>query len=130
MASKKTVRMSPNATARHLWLAGLGVASIAGRQTAATAAQAVDRAAQARRQVIAAVGQVQSNLTSAAGELRSRVESGVAQAGNTLDAALSPLVAKFAPKARRSARRGRKPAVKSVRRAGKKTAVAKRARKA
>lgn len=130
MARKKITRTAPNATPRHVWLAGLGLAVIAKRQTAVTARQAADRVAQTRRQAMAAVGQAQSKLIETAGGLRGQIENGVAQAGRNLESALAPLVARFKPaKAKRAVRRGRKPGSKNVRRTVKK-ATAKRARKA
>ena len=131
MARKKITRTVPDANARHFWLAGLGLASMAGRTTVATAAQAVDRVVQARRQVAAAVGQAQSRLIETAGDLRGQIVEGVAQASQKIETALAPLVAKFKPgKAKRATRRGRKPvAKKNVRRTAKKV-VGKRTRKA
>jgi hypothetical protein len=131
MARKKITRTVPSANARHFWLAGLGLVSMAGRATATTAAQAVDNVAQARRQAKAMVEQTQSRLVEGAGELRHRVEIGVAQACLKLDEALSPLVAKFVPgKAKRPARRGRKPAAKkAARRPARKPVATRRARK-
>lgn len=115
MARKKIVTTAPNPNARHLWLAGLGLASMAGRGTVATATRTAERIADARRQAVAAVGQAQSTLIETAGELRERIEVGVAQAGLKLEDALAPLVAKFKPgKAKRVARRGRKPAAKKT----------------
>lgn len=131
MARKKITHTVPNTSARHLWLAGLGFASIATRQTAAAAAQVADQVVQARRQAAAAMAQAQSGVIAAVSDLRTRIETGVTQFGGSLEATLSPLVAKFKPvKAKRAVRRGRKPLVKNVRRAAKKTKVAKRARKA
>ena len=131
MARKKITHTVPNTSARHLWLAGLGFASMATRQVAATATHAADRVVQARHQATAAMEQAQSNAIAAAGDLRARIETGVAQFSGSLEATLSPLIAKFKPvKAKRAVRRGRKPLVKNVRRAVKKTKVAKRARKA
>lgn len=131
MARKKITHTVPNTSARHLWLAGLGFASIATRQTAATAAQAADQVVQARRQAAVAMSQAQSGVIAAVSDLRTRIETGVTQFGGSLEATLSPLMAKFKPvKAKRAVRRGRKPLVKNVRRAVKKTKPAKRARKA
>jgi hypothetical protein len=131
MARKKiTTPTPPSATPRHLWLAGLGLAVMAQRQTAATATQAADRVAQTRRQALAAVEQAQAKLMETAGELRGQIENGVAQAGRNLETALAPLVARFKPaNAKRTERRGRKPGSKNVRRTAKKV-TAKRARKA
>lgn len=130
MARKKIIRTAPDATPRHLWLAGLGLAVIAQRQTATAAAQAVDRVVRTRRQAVAAVGQAQSTLIETAGEVRGRIEAGAAQLGSTLETRLAPLVARFRPaKAKRVVRRGRKPGSKNVRRNVKKV-TAKRARKA
>ncbi len=134
MARKKITRTVPNPNARQLWLAGLGLASMAGRGTVAATTQTVDRIAEARRQTTAAVEQAQARLIETAGELRSRVEVGVAQAGLRIEDALAPLVAKFKPGKAKRARRGRKPAArKPARRASAKkpaTKPARRARKA
>lgn len=130
MARKKITRTAPNATPRHLWLAGLGLAVMAQRQTAAAATQTADRVAKTRRQAKAAVEQAQSKLIETADELRNQIENGVTQAGRSLETVLAPLVAKFKPaKAKRTVRRGRKPGLKNVRRTAKKV-TAKRARKA
>lgn len=130
MARKKITRTAPDATPRHLWLAGLGLAVIAQRQTAAAATQAVDRVVRTRRQAVAAVGQAQSKLIETAGQVRDRLETGAAQLGSTLETTLAPLVARFKPvKAKRVVRRGRKPGSKNARRTVKKV-TAKRARKA
>lgn len=130
MARKKITRTAPDATPRHFWLAGLGLAVIAQRQTAAAAAQAVDHVVRTRRQAVAAVGQAQSKLIETAGEVRGRIEAGAAQLGSTFETTLAPLVARLRPaKAKRVVRRGRKPGSKNVRRTVKKV-TAKRARKA
>lgn len=130
MARKKIISTAPDATPRHLWLAGLGLAAIARRQTVATAVQAMDRVVQTRRQALAAVAQAQSKLIETTSEARGRIEAGAAQLSSTLETTLSPLVARFKPaKAERTVRRGRKPGSKNVRRTVKKVA-AKRARKA
>ncbi len=130
MARKKITRTVPTANARHFWLAGLGLVSMAARTTATTTAQAADRIGQARSQALSAVDQVQARLVDTAADLRGRIELGVAEAGLKLDKALSPLVAKFKPgKAKRGTRRTRKPAAKkAARRPARKPAV-RRARK-
>ncbi len=131
MARKKITHTAPEATPRHFWLAGLGLAVIAQRQTAAAATQAVDRVFRTRREAVAAVGQAQSKLIETAGQVRGRLESGAAQLGSTLETALSPLMARFRPmKATRVVRRGRKPGSKNVRRTTAKKVTTKRARKA
>ena len=129
----KTRNSAPTATPRQLWLAGLGLASIARKQSFAAVGGAADRIVEVRHQAIAAVDQVQSNLIVAASDLRTRIEAGAAQLGATLETTLAPLVARFKPaKAKRPVRRGRKPGSKNVRRTtAKKTVKAvKRARKA
>ena len=131
--TRNTPDSTPNATPRHVWLAGLGLASIARKQSMTAANDAAERVIEARRQAAAAVGHAQSSLIAAVGELRTRFETGAAQLGNTLGTTLSPLVAKFRPaKAKRTVRRGRKPGSKNVRRtaATKTVKVSKRARKA
>ena len=135
MARKKIIRntSAPNAAPRHLWLAGLGLASIAGKQGVAAVDETIGRVDEARHLATAAVDQVQASLIAAAGELRTRLETGAAQLRYTLETTLSPLVARFKPaKAKRTVRRGRKPGIKNVRRAAAKQTVkaVKRSRKA
>lgn len=131
MARKKIIDTTPSANGRHLWLAGLGLASMAGRQTVATATQTVDRVAQTRQQARAAIAQAQSTLINTVTDLRARAEAGAVQIGGRIEAVVSPLIAKFKPaKAKHAVRRGRKPGTKAVRRTAKKTTVAKRAREA
>jgi len=130
MARKKITRNVPTANARHFWLAGLGLVSMAARTTASTTAQAADRIGQARTQAVTAMTQAQTRLVDTAGELRERIELGVAEAGLKLDKALSPLVAKFKPgKAKRTVRRSRKPVAKKATRRAARKPVARRARK-
>jgi hypothetical protein len=127
---KQVIRNTPNATPRHLWLAGLGMAVIARREGMTMMSDATRRIVGARAQARATLQQAQSSLIAAGGDLRNRLETGAAQLGHTLEVTLSPLVAKLKPaKAKRTVRRGRKPGSKNVRRAVKK-ATAKRARKA
>lgn len=130
MARKKITRTVPTANARHFWLAGLGLVSMAARTTASTTAQAVDRIGQARSQARSAMDQAQSRLIDTAAGLRDRLELGVAEAGLKLDEALSPLMAKFKPaKAKRAVRRSRKPAAKKTARRAVRKPVARRTRK-
>ena len=130
MARKKITRNVPTANARHFWLAGLGLVSMAARNTVSGTAQAADRIVQARSQARSAMAQAQSRLVDTAADLRERIELGVAEAGLKLDKALSPLVAKFKPaKAKRATRRGRKPAAKKAARRPARKPAARRTRK-
>jgi hypothetical protein len=119
-ARKVRTLETPAPNARHLWLAGLGLAAMTGRNTVAAARTTAERVADARRQAIATVEQAaatveqaRADLIEAAADLRDRVETGVARAGFRLETALAPLVEKFKPgKAKRAVRRGRKPAAR------------------
>lgn len=128
MARKSSPRMAPTATPRHFWLAGLGFVSIAGRRTAATAGEMAGRAVRARKDALAAMQKARSRATSATVELRDRIEAGADRLNVAVDQMLSPLVAKFKPaKAKRVARRSRKPVAKNARRtAATKAKVARR----
>ncbi len=134
MARKKTARtlnarIRTDASPRHLWLAGLGMAVIAGREGKAAVADARKRVSRVRKQAIATIGQAQSNMLSAAADLRSQIETGTSEIVAKLEANVEPLIAKFKPaKAKRAVRRGRPPGSKNVRRAAqKKTGAVRRA---
>ncbi len=132
MARKTSPRITPTATPRHFWLAGLGFVSIASRRTVAGVGTIADRAARARQDALSAVRQVGSQATSATTALRDRLETTAERVNAALEQAISPLVAKFKPagKAKRPSRRGRKPAAKTARRAAPKAKVARRTRRA
>lgn len=138
MARKKivrtrTARIATEAGPRHLWLAGLGVAAIAGREGMAAAAGVAQRISLARKQAIAAVGQAQSNVLSTVADLRSQIETGTGEVVAKLETAVQPLIAKFKPaKAKRTARRGRPVGSKNknLRRVAKKVKTVRRSRKA
>jgi hypothetical protein len=130
--ARKVVTLdTPAPNARQLWLAGLGLAAMAGRNAVDAVRTTAERVADARRQAIAGVEQARTSveqartgLVEAAADLRDRVEAGVASAGFRLESALAPLVEKFKPgKGKRAVRRGRKPA-------GRKPAARKPARRA
>lgn len=132
MARIKNTKPSLEASPRHFWLAGLGVAVIAGRLAARTATQTVNRAQQLRGNAISMAGTAQARAFDVAGDLRERVQTGIAQLNDTAEKTLSPLIARLRPaKAKRTVRRGRKPVAKTARRVGtkKKTSV-RRTRKA
>ncbi len=130
---------TPAPNARQLWLAGLGLAAMTGRNTVDAVRTTAERVAEARRQAIATVeqartgveqtvDQARATLIEAAADLRDRAETVVARAGFRLESALAPLVEKFKPgKARRAVRRGRKPAARKP--AGRKVARRAPARK-
>jgi hypothetical protein len=119
MARKKIVRtrtaqIRPEANPRHLWLAGLGMIALAGREGKTAVADVAQRAARARKQAIAAVGLVQSSVLSTVADLRSQIETGAGEIVGKLEAGVQPLIAKFKPtKAKRVVRRGRKPVAKA-----------------
>jgi hypothetical protein len=127
MARKKTTRtrtasIRTDASPRHLWLAGLGMAAIASREGMAAVSGAAQRVALARKQAIAAVGQAQSNVRSTVSDLRSQIETGAGEIVSKLESTAQPLIAKFKPaKTKRATRRGRPPGSKNVRRAVKQT---------
>lgn len=132
MARKTPSRITLTATPRHFWLAGLGFVSIASRRTAAGVGDIADRAAKARQDALAAVRQVGSQATSATAALRDHLETTAGRVNAVIEQAVSPLVARFKPaaKAKRVARRGRKPVAKTARRAAPKAKVSRRTRRA
>jgi hypothetical protein len=135
MARKKITRtrtasIRTDASPRHLWLAGLGMAVIAGRESMAAVSGAAQRVALVRKQAIAAVGQAQSNVRSTVADLRSQIETGAGEIVGKLESTAQPLIAKFKPtKAKRAVRRGRPPGSKNVRRAVKQTEAKKTVRR-
>ena len=136
----RTARTAPqvDTTARHLWLAGLGLAVIARRQGMAAADTLVRRVADARRQAVATAVDTRDTLTEAALSLRSQIETGAGEAYGKIEAvagdafgkieaAVAPLAARFGlAKPRRATRRTRKPAAKK---AGRRAPAARTARK-
>jgi hypothetical protein len=138
--ARKVVTLdTPAPNARQLWLAGLGLAAMTGRNAVGAVRSTAERIADARRQAIAGVEQARSSVEEtveqartsfieATADLRDRVEAEVARAGFRLESALAPLVEKFKPgKAKRAVRRGRKPAARKP--AGRKVARRAPARK-
>ena len=108
----RTVR-NTDTTARHLWLAGLGLAVIARRQGVAAADALARRASGARRQAADAVVDSRNSLTDAALALRAQVEAGAGDAFGRIESAVAPLVERFGRgKSRRATRRTRKPTAK------------------
>ena len=117
MARTKHTRTVPNTdtTARHLWLAGLGLAVVARRQSVAAAGALTRRASDARRQAADAVIDARNSLTDAALALRAQVEAGAGDAFGKLESAVAPLMARFGRgKPRRTARRTRKTTAKKA----------------
>ena len=135
MARKKITHPALEATPRHLWLASLGLASMAGRQTVLTVTQTVERASQARRNAVTVIAQAQSRAIDTVDGLRTSIESGASRINSVVADVLAPLVAKFKPakskpaKSKRVVRRGRKLVAKTARRVTAKK-VAKRTRRA
>jgi hypothetical protein len=127
--ARKVVTLdTPAPNARQLWLAGLGLAAMTGRNAVGAVRSTAERIADARRQAIAGVEQARTSFIEATADLRDRVEAEVARAGFRLESALAPLVEKFKPgKAKRAVRRGRKPAARKP--AGRKVARRAPARK-
>lgn len=125
MARKTSPRITPTATPRHLWLAGLGFVSIASRRTVAGVGTIADRAARARQDALTAVRQVGSQATSATIAVRDRLETTAGRVNAALEQAISPLVAKLKPAGK--AKRRRKPTAKTARRVAPKAKVARRA---
>lgn len=126
MARTKSSKPSLEASPRHLWLASLGLAAMTGKWAGRAAGRAADRAQQTRVSAKAMAESVQLRAIDAVGDVRERLQAGVTQLNATVDAAVSPLVARLRPaKAKRAVRRGRKPTTKSARRvsANKKPAV-------
>lgn len=127
-----------DASPRHLWLAGLGLAVIARRQGQAAAEALVTRLVDARRQAVDAVIEARSNLVDVAQSARAQVEAGATEAYGKIEAvageaygkietAVAPLAARFGlAKPRRATRRTRKPAAKK---AGRRAPAARTARK-
>lgn len=113
----RTVRNAAPAdtTARHLWLAGLGLAVMARRQSLAAADSLARRVADARRQAVETAIDTRNTLTDAALTLRAQVEAGAGEAYGRIEAAVAPLAARFGlAKPRRATRRARKPVAKKV----------------
>jgi hypothetical protein len=143
MARKKitrtrTARIRPDASPRHLWLAGLGAAAIASREGKAAVVETSQRILRARKQTMVAVGEARSNLLSTVADLRSQIETGAGEIVAKLETTVEPLIVKFKTAAKRkpvvakrvAARRGRPVGSKNARRTVKKAKPVRRSRKA
>lgn len=100
MATSRTPAMPP-LTARHLWLAGLGLVAIARREALARGERVAAQMSQARRRAAAAVDAIPTTVRSAFG----RAEPAAMQLAGTLESRLSPVLARIGLAAKPAARK-------------------------
>lgn len=118
---KKTAAKPQETTLRHFWLAGLGLAAVARRETLNAAQDAVGKVASFKKQAGKLASDTQANVRDGIANVREQGEAKVGQFSAEVEARLAPVLVKLGLKPVAKAKRGRKAAKK---------AVAKRARKA
>ena len=116
--AKKTAVKMPEASLRHLWLAGLGVVAIARRETVNAANDAVARIDALKRQAAKLAGDAQDNVRGGIASVREQGEARVGQFSAEVEARLAPVLAKLGlkPKPVARKRKSTKKVAKAVRR--------------
>ena len=119
-AKKKTKSKVQETTLRHLWLAGLGVAAVARRETVNAANDAVAKVVSLKKQAGKLADEAQANVLGGIASVRQQGEAKASQFSAEVEARLAPVLVKLGLKpAPKKTTRGRKPV---------KTAAANRAR--
>jgi hypothetical protein len=114
-AKKKTKSKVQETTLRHLWLAILGAAAVARRESANAASDAVAKVASLKQQAGKFADEAQANVLGGIASVREQGEAKASQFSADVEARLAPVLVKLGLKpAPRKAARGRKPVKKAV----------------
>ena len=114
-AKKKTKSKVQETTLRHLWLAGLGVAAVARRETLNAANDAVAKVASLKKQAGKLADEAQANVLGGIASVREQGEAKASQFSADVEARLAPVLVKLGLKPTpKKAARGRKPVKKVV----------------
>ena len=125
-AKKKTKSKVQETTLRHLWLAGLGVAAVARRETVNAANDAVAKVVSLKNQAGKLADEAQANVLGGIASVREQGEAKASQFSAEVEARLAPVLVKLGLKpAPKKSTRGRK----TVKKAASKRARATPARK-
>jgi hypothetical protein len=119
MAVSKKKSTANETTARHLWLAGLGLLAVSRRQAIALAGRALDEAGALKRRAERSAANTQANVFHGIDGMRGQVEPKVAQFTAEVESRLAPVLVKLGLQPRANARRKSRKAVakKPIRRA-------------
>ncbi|MGH8026492.1 MAG: hypothetical protein ACREO0_07165 [Pseudoxanthomonas sp.] len=114
-AKKKTKSKVQETTLRHLWLAGLGVAAVARRETLNAANDAVAKVVSLKKQAGKLADEAQANVLGGIASVREQGEATASRFSADVEARLAPVLVKLGlkPKAKKTTR-GRKTAKKTV----------------
>lgn len=114
-AKKKPKSKLQETTLRHLWLAGLGVAAIARRETVNAANDAIAKAVSLKSQAGKLADEAQANVLGGIASVREQGEVKASQFSADIEARLAPVLVKLGLKpAPKMAARSRKPAKKAA----------------
>ena len=114
-AKKKTKSKVQETTLRHLWLAGLGVAAVARRETLNAANDAVAKVMSLKQQAGKLADEAQANVLGGIASVREQGEATASRFSADVEARLAPVLVKLGLKpAPKKAARGRKSVKKAV----------------
>lgn len=114
-AKKKTKSKVQETTLRHLWLAGLGVAAVARRETLNAANDAVAKVVSLKKQAGKLADEAQANVLGGIASVREQGEAKANQFSAEVEARLAPVLVKLGLKpAPKKTTRGRKPVKKTA----------------
>lgn len=129
-AKKKTKSKVQETTLRHLWLAGLGVAAVARRETVNAANDAVAKVVSLKNQAGKFADEAQANVLGGIASVREQGEAKASQFSAEVEARLAPVLVKLGLKpAPKKATRGRKPVKKAAAKRARATTARKSAAK-
>ncbi|WP_368565977.1 hypothetical protein [Pseudoxanthomonas sp. UTMC 1351] len=110
-ARKKSRTKSQETTLRHLWLAGLGVASMARREAIGAANDAAHKMETLKQQAGQLASQAQAGVVHTLASVRQQGEARIGQFSADVEMRLAPVLAKLGLKPQSTAKpRARKPA--------------------
>ena len=117
MAVSKKKSTANETTARHLWLAGLGLLAVSRKQAIATAGRVFEGIGALKQRVERGAADAQANVRQGIDGVRGQVEPTlakfrVAQFSAEVESRLEPVLVKLGLKPRAKAPRNRKPAAK------------------
>lgn len=114
-AKKKTKSKVQETTLRHLWLAGLGAAAVARRETVNAANDAIAKAVSLKKQAGKLADEAQANVLGGIASVREQGEAKASQFSAEVEARLAPVLVKLGLKpAPKKATRRRKPVKKAA----------------
>lgn len=116
MVTRKQSRNATEINLRHVWLAALGTAVVVRRQARAAVVTAFGEAARLRGQALRVAADAGAVARGGLLSVRERVEPGFERIGSQVEARLAPVLDRLGlePKARRPARKARKPAARKA----------------